>query len=76
MITSTKSILRKKPNRQNPRTNGKSSYRDKITQRSIHIHTHKKRKRNYIYIYLYIKKKGSEQPNEKTNLPVIINSKY
>ena len=27
-------------------------------------------------IYLHIKKKGREQPNPQTNLPMIINSKY
>ena len=51
----------------------KQSYTDKITQRSIHIHTHKQRKRKKKYIYIY---EGREQPNQQTNLPMIISSKY
>ena len=53
MIASTKNYTKKKkPDRQNPRTNGKSkAMQTKITQRSIHIPTHKKRKRKKIYIF-------------------------
>ena len=52
MITSTKNYIKKKTDKQNPRTNGKSkAIQKKITHRSIDIHTHKKRKREkYIYV--------------------------
>ena len=63
MITSTKSILRKKPNRQNPRTNGKSKAIETKSHKGAYTYTLTKREKGKKYMYLYIKK-GREQPNQ------------
>ena len=66
MITSTKSILKKKKDR----TLGQmvnESYTDKITQRSIHIHSHKKRKREKKYVCIYKKKKNRKRATKSIN---------
>ena len=65
MITIAKYYTKKKKkkDKQNPRTNGKSKAIYYIlTQRSIHTHTHKKRKRKKKSIYK--KRKGREQPHQ------------
>ena len=64
---------------QNPRTNGKSKAIQTNSHKEAYTYTLPKRGKGniyiYIYIYLYIYK-GREQPNQWTNLPTIINSKY
>ena len=67
MITSTKTIVKKKKDKQNPKTNGKSkAIQTKITQRSIPIHTHKKKKEKKIYM-LKKWKKATKSINKSTN---------
>ena len=65
MITSTKSILKKKKDRPLGQMVNES-YTEKITQRSIHIHSHKKRKRKK-NMYVYIKKKNRKRATKSIN---------
>ena len=79
MITSTKNYTKNKTNkqktdRQNPRTNGKSKVMQTNSHKEAYTYTLTKIEKEKIYIY--ISKKGREQPNQQTNLPMIINSKY
>ena len=64
-----KTILKKqknkKPDRQNPRTNGKSKAIQTKSQKEAYTYTLTKREKGkYIYISIYIYKKGREQPNQ------------
>ena len=61
--------------RQNPRTNGKSKAIQTKSHKEAYIYTLTKREKGKKNIYI-LKKKGREQPNQYTNLPMIINSKY
>ena len=61
--------------RQNPRTNGKSKAIQTKSHKEAYTYTQKEKKEKNIYIYI-LKKNGKEQPNQLTNLPMIINSKY
>ena len=70
MITSAKNFTKDKQTKKNGQTEPSNLHREAYT------YTLRKREKGNIYIYLYIKKKGREQPNQETNLPVIINSKY
>ena len=49
-------------------------YRQK-SHREAYTYTSQKEKKEKI-TYVYIKKKEREEPNQYTNLPMIINSKY
>ena len=69
MITSTKNYTKKKPDRQNPRTNGKSKAIQTKSHKEAYMYTLTKREKGKnIYIYLYFKKrKKTKSINKSTN---------
>ena len=56
MIRSAKNYTKKKPDRQNPRTNGKSKAIETKSHKEAYTYTLTKREKekNYIYLYIYI----------------------
>ena len=60
----------------NSRTNVKSKAIQTKSHKEAYTYTLTEREKGKnIYIYI-LKKKGREQPNQLTNLPMTINSKY
>ena len=65
MITSVKNYTKRKKDRQNPRTNGKSKAIQTKSHKEAYTYTLTKNEKGKKNIYLYIKKKGGrEQPNQ------------
>ena len=77
MTTRAKNYIKKK---RTDRTLGqmlKAKLYGQKSHKEAYTYTLTKREKGKIYIYLYIFLKGGrEQPNQQTNLPMIINSKY
>ena len=76
MITSAKNYTKKK---KTVRTLGQMTkaklYRQNHTKKHTHGHSQKEKKgKKFIYIKIIFK--GRERPNQQTNLPMIISSKY
>ena len=69
MITSAKNYTKKKKktDRKNPGTNGKSKCIQAESQRRIHIHTHKKEKNEKIYIYINKRKRATNSVKKSTS---------
>ena len=70
----TKKKKERKTDRQSPRTNGKSKALQTKLHKEAYTYTHKKEKKEKKRKKIYIK--GREQPDQLTNLPMIISSKY
>ena len=61
MITSAKNYIKKKMDRQNPRTNGKSKALQTKSHKEAYTYTLTKEKKEiYMYIYISIYKKKEE----------------